>query len=164
MHFGGKETGTNTWIAPNATLAGDVYLGNNVTILFGAVLRADMEKITIGDNSNVQDNAVIHESIGHPVSIGKNVSIGHGAVVHGAIIEDGALIGMGAVVLNGARIGAGSLLGAGAVVTENKVIPPNSLVLGVPGKVMRELSPEEIEGNLKNAARYVEVGRRYAHE
>ncbi|HJJ48720.1 MAG TPA: gamma carbonic anhydrase family protein [Methanocorpusculum sp.] len=164
MHFGGKEAGTNTWIAPNATLAGDVYLGNNVTVLFGAVLRADMDKITIGDNSNVQDNAVIHESIGKPVTIGKNVSIGHGAIIHGATIEDGALIGMGAIVLNGAVIGHGSLLGAGAVVTENKVIPPNSLVLGVPGKVMRELTPEEIEGNLKNAARYVEVGRRYANE
>lgn len=164
MHFGGNEIGTQTWIAPNATLVGDVNLGNNVTILFGAVLRADMEPICIGDNSNVQDNAVIHESAGKPVTIGKNVSIGHGAIVHGATIEDGALIGMGAIILNGAVIGHGSLIGAGAVVTEGKIIPPNSLVLGVPGKVMRELTPEEIAGNIANAQRYVEVGRRYANE
>jgi len=88
MDFGGRSIGTETYVAPNATLAGDVHLGNNVTILFGAVLRADMDSITIGDGSNVQDNAVIHESVGKPVEIGKNVSIGHGAIIHGAKIGD----------------------------------------------------------------------------
>ncbi|MDO5845123.1 MAG: gamma carbonic anhydrase family protein, partial [Methanocorpusculum sp.] len=101
MQFGGK-IGKETYVAPNATIVGNVTLGDNVTVLFGAVLRADMDKITIGDGSNVQDNAVIHESAGKPVVIGKNVSIGHGAIIHGAKIHDGTLIGMGAFVLNGA--------------------------------------------------------------
>jgi len=163
MDFGGS-IGKNTYVAPNATLKGDVTLGDNVTILFGAVLRADMEKISIGNGSNVQDNAVIHESHGYPVSIGENVSIGHGAIIHGATIEDDALIGMGAIVLNGAKIGKGSLIAAGALVSERKEIPPNSLVIGVPGKVVRELTPEEAAGNFKNAATYVSVGQRYLHE
>lgn len=163
MQFGGHTIGTETYIAPNATLAGDVNLGNHVTILFGAVLRADMDSIVIGDGSNVQDNAVIHESIGKPVIIGKNVSIGHGAIVHGAIIEDDCLIGMGAIILNGAKIGKGSLIAAGALVSERKEIPPRSLVMGVPGKVVRELTDEEIAGNLKNAATYCSVGQRYLH-
>lgn len=153
--------GTNTYIAPNATLTGDVHIGDNVTILFGAVLRADMDSITIGDGSNVQDNAVIHESIGKPVTIGKNVSIGHGAIIHGATIDDNCLIGMGAIVLNKAHIGEGSLIAAGALVSERKEIPPHSLVMGVPGKVIRELTPEEVAANLKNAETYVSVGQRY---
>ncbi|MDO5846063.1 MAG: gamma carbonic anhydrase family protein [Methanocorpusculum sp.] len=164
MQFGARTTGTETYIAPNATLAGDVSLGDHVTILFGAVLRADMDKITIADGSNVQDNAVIHESIGKPVTIGKNVSIGHGAIVHGATIEDDCLIGMGAIILNGAKIGHGSLIAAGALVSERKEIPPRSLVMGVPGKIVRELTDEEVAGNLKNAAAYRTVGQRYMHE
>lgn len=160
---GGKK-GERTFVAPNATIAGDVTLGDDVTVLFGAVLRADMAPITIGSRSNVQDNAVIHESIGHPVTIGKNVSIGHGAIIHGCTIEDDCLIGMGAIVLNGAVIGRGSLIAAGALVSERKVIPENSLVIGVPGKVVRELDPEEAAGNLKNADTYVSVGRRYQNE
>ena len=118
MDFGGRTIGNETYVAPNATLAGDVHLGDNVTILFGAVLRADMDSITIGDGSNVQDNAVIHESVGKPVVIGKNVSIGHGAIIHGAKIADNCLIGMGAIVLNDAKIGEGSLIAAGALVSE----------------------------------------------
>ncbi len=164
MEFGGHTIGKETFIAKNATLAGDVNLGDHVTILFGAVLRADMDTITIADGSNVQDNAVIHESLGKPVTIGKNVSIGHGAIVHGATIEDDCLIGMGAIILNGAKIGRGSLVAAGALVSERKEIPPRSLVMGVPGKVMRELTDEEVAGNLKNAATYVTVGQRYLHE
>ena len=156
--------GEHTFIAPNATILGDVNLGDDVTILFGAVLRADQAPITIGSRSNVQDNAVIHESAGRPVTIGQNVSIGHGAIVHGATIEDNCLIGMGAIVLNGAVIGNGSLIAAGALVAENKVIPPGSLVIGVPGKIIRELTPEEIAGNLKNADTYVKTGQRYMHE
>ncbi len=160
---GGKR-GERTFVAPNATIAGDVTLGDDVTVLFGAVLRADMAPITIGNRSNVQDNAVIHESIGHPVVIGRNVSIGHGAIIHGCTIEDDCLIGMGAIILNGAVIGKGSLVAAGALVSERKVIPPNSLVMGVPGKVGRELTADEAAGNLKNAETYVAVGRRYRNE
>lgn len=160
LNAGGKR-GKGTFVAPNATVIGDVTLGENVTILFGAVLRADMAEIFIGDNSNVQDNAVIHESKNHPTIIGKNVSIGHGAVIHGCTIEDNVLIGMGAVILNGAVIGKGSLVGAGALVSEGKIIPENSLVLGVPGKVVREVSLEEVSGNIKNANTYMEIGKRY---
>ncbi len=160
MDIGGS-IGKETYIAPNATLKGDVNLGDNVTILFGAVLRADVDKIIIGNGSNVQDNAVIHESAGKPVVIGRNVSIGHGAIVHGATIEDDCLIGMGSIILNGAKIGKGSLIAAGALVSERKEIPPNSLVMGVPGKIIRELTPEERAGNLKNAATYVGLGKRY---
>lgn len=153
-----------TFVAPNATVIGDVTLGSEVTVLFGAVIRADQCSITIGDRTNVQDNAVVHESLNHPVVIGKNVSIGHGAIIHGCTIEDDVLVGMGAIVLNGAHIGKGSLIGAGALISEGKVIPPNSLVLGVPGKVIRELTPEEISGNIKNANTYVETGKRYQNE
>lgn len=161
MEFGARSLGKEVYIAPNATVCGDVTIKNRVTVLFGAVLRADTESITIDDGSNVQDNAVIHESSGYPVVIGKNVSIGHGAIVHGAVIEDDCLIGMGSVILNGAKIGKGSLVAAGAVVTEGAEIPPRSLVMGVPGKVKRELTEEEYQNNLKNAARYVELGARY---
>ncbi|MDD4133158.1 MAG: gamma carbonic anhydrase family protein, partial [Methanocorpusculum sp.] len=121
----------------------------------------DVDKITIGNGSNVQDNAVVHESAGKPVVIGRNVSIGHGAIVHGATIEDDCLIGMGSIILNGAKIGKGSLIAAGALVSERKEIPPHSLVMGVPGKIIRELTPEELAGNLKNAATYVGLGKRY---
>jgi carbonic anhydrase/acetyltransferase-like protein (isoleucine patch superfamily) len=160
MDIGGS-IGKETYIAPNATIKGDVTLGDNVTILFGAVLRADVDKITIGNGSNVQDNAVVHESAGKPVVIGRNVSIGHGAIVHGATIEDDCLIGMGSIILNGAKIGKGSLIAAGALVSERKEIPPHSLVMGVPGKIIRELTPDELAGNLKNAATYVGLGKRY---
>lgn len=161
MEFGTRSFGEEVYISPNATVCGDVTIKNRVTVLFGAVLRADTDSITIDDGSNVQDNAVIHESSGYPVVIGKNVSIGHGAIVHGAVIEDDCLIGMGSVILNGAKIGKGSLVAAGAVVTEGADIPPRSLVMGVPGKVKRELTEEEYQNNLKNAARYVELGARY---
>ena len=161
MEFGVRSSGNEVYIAPNAAVCGDVTIKNRVTVLFGAVLRADTDSIFIDDGSNVQDNAVIHESAGYPVIIGKNVSIGHGAIVHGAVIEDDCLIGMGSVILNGAKIGKGSLVAAGAVVTEGAEIPPRSLVMGVPGKVKRELTEEEYQNNIRNAARYVELGARY---
>lgn len=164
MDFGGRTIGKDTYVAQNATLAGDVHLGDNVTILFGAVLRADMDSITIGNGSNVQDNAVIHESTGKPVVIGENVSIGHGAIIHGAKIENNCLIGMGAIILNDAKIGEGSLIAAGALVSEHKEIPPRSLVMGIPGKVVRELTDEEVAANIRNAQTYVSVGRRYLYE
>jgi carbonic anhydrase/acetyltransferase-like protein (isoleucine patch superfamily) len=156
--------GQRTFIAPNATIVGDVMLGDDVTVLFGAILRADMASITIGNRSNVQDNAVIHESVGHPVTIGNDVSIGHGAIIHGCTIEDGCLIGMGAIVLNDAIIGKDSLIAAGSLISERKIIPPNSLVMGVPGKIVRELSADEVVKNLENAESYVNVGKKYRSE
>ena len=126
-----------------AVVLGNVSLGERVSVWPGAVIRGDTDRIEVGDESNVQDGAVLHCDEHLPCLIGKRVTIGHGAMVHGAIVEDGALIGIGAIVLNGARIGAGSLIGAGAVVAEGAVIPPHSLVLGVPGKVKGPLTDEQ---------------------
>ncbi|MDA1080668.1 MAG: gamma carbonic anhydrase family protein [Gemmatimonadetes bacterium] len=131
------------FIHPSAVVLGNVSLGASASIWPCAVLRGDTDRIEVGDESNVQDGAVIHCDDGVPCIIGKRVTIGHRAVVHGAIVEDGALIGIGAIVLNNARIGAGSLIGAGAVVAEGVVIPPHSLVLGVPGKVKGPLTDEQ---------------------
>lgn len=151
----------STWLAPSATLVGDVVLHENTTILFGAVLRADNDRIEVGEGSNLQDNVVVHVDDDRPVSIGKNVSVGHSAVVHGATVEDDCLIGMNSTVLNGAVIGKGSLVAAGAVVLEGTIVPPNSLVAGVPAKVRRELTEEERAGILKNAEIYVQLGQQY---
>jgi len=134
---------------------GDVHLGPRSSIWFGAVVRADQESISIGARTNVQDNAVLHADPGFPLQVGADVSIGHSAVCHGCTLEDGVLVGMGAVVMNGAIIGAGSTVAAGAVVPAGMKVPAGSLVAGVPAKVMRELAPEEIAGNRKNAHTYV---------
>lgn len=142
------------WVAPGAILRGDVTLGEKVNIWYNAVLRADQEAIIIGDNSNVQDNCVLHGDPGNDIVIGKNVTVGHGAILHGCTIEDGSLIGMNAVVLDNTVIGAGSVVGAGAVVGSGQTIPPRSLVLGVPGKVKKTLTEEESAGNLENIEEY----------
>ena len=155
--------GNATFIADNAKIVGKVNLGQDTGIWFGAVLRADRDEITIGKGSNVQDNCVVHESSGHPVNIGKYVTIGHGAVVHGCTIKDRVLVGMGAIVLNGAFIGEDSIIAAGSVITENKVIPPGSLVMGVPGKVVRELSDEQKQSIVKNAEIYIDLAKEYAN-
>ena len=131
------------FIHESAIVLGNVTLGEHASVWPGAVLRGDIARIEIGDESNVQDGAILHCDEGIPCLVGKRVTIGHGAVVHGAIVEDGALIGIGAIVLNNARIGAGSLVAAGAVVAEGMVVPPNSLVLGVPAKVKGPLSDEQ---------------------
>lgn len=143
-----------SWVAPNATVVGHVTAGPKASIWYGAVLRAEFEPIEIGEGSNLQDNVTVHVDPGFPATIGTGVSVGHNAVLHGCTIEDGCLIGMGAVVLNGARIGAGSLVAAGAVVGQGAVIPPGSLVAGVPGKVKRELSADEVAHNRLNAQVY----------
>ncbi len=131
------------WIAPDASVIGRVRLEEEASVWFGAVLRGDNELIHIGHQSNIQDCCVLHTDMGFPLTIGRGVTVGHSATLHGCTIEDGALIGMGATVLNGAVIGAGSIVGANALVPEGKQIPPRSLVVGMPGKVVKTLSKEQ---------------------
>lgn len=149
----------SAWLAPNATLVGQVSIGENSSVFYGAVARGDMDFITIGAGSNLQDNVVVHTDTGVPTVIGDGVSVGHAAVLHGCTVENDCLIGMSATVLNRAVIGRGSLVAAGAVVLEGTIVPPGSLVAGVPGKVRRQLEPEELEHVRQNAAHYVELSR-----
>ncbi|HAK63727.1 MAG: gamma carbonic anhydrase family protein [Pseudomonadota bacterium] len=149
------------WIAPNAMVIGKVILKRNASVWFGAVLRGDNEPITIGENSNVQDNAVLHTSMGDPCTIGRNVTIGHMAMVHGCVIGDNTLIGIGSVILDGARIGNNCLIGSNALVGPGKVIPDNSVVLGAPGKVIRTVTETDKEGFTRSAMGYVENWRRF---
>lgn len=151
-------------ICPGAQVLGDVELGENVSIWHGAVVRGDVAPIKIGNNSNVQDNCVIHCSEDFPTLIKDNVSIGHGAVVHGCTLEDNVLIGMNATVLNGAKIGKNSIVGAGAVVSEGKEFPENSLILGVPAKLVKELTPEQIKHIQDNADSYVKLSKQYRED
>lgn len=149
------------YIAPSAVVLGNVSLGDDVSVWPTAVIRGDVERIVIGNRSNVQDGAVIHADPGVPTIVGENCVIGHRAIVHGTIIEDGCLIGMGAILLNRCHIGAGSVIGAGTVLTEGTVVPPGSLVVGVPAKVVRELSAEQQARILDNAQRYVDLKERH---
>src|ERR1700749_1141776 len=135
------ETEGDHWIAENAVVLGRVILKRNASVWFGATLRGDNDPITVGENSNVQDNSVLHTDLGSPLTIGANVTVGHQVMLHGCTIGDGSLIGIGAVVLNGAKIGKNCLVGAGALITENKAFPDGSMILGSPAKVVRELSP-----------------------
>ena len=150
------------WIAPTAVLVGDVSVGAEAGIWFGVVARGDIESITIGARSNVQENCVLHTDTGYPLVIGNNVTIGHGAIVHGCSIGDNSLIGMGATVLNGAKIGRNCLIGANALVTEHKVIPDNSMVLGAPAKIVRQIDDEGVASLAASAERYVRNARRFA--
>lgn len=143
-----------SWVAPNATVVGSVNLGPGASVWYGAVLRADNEPITIGARSNVQDNCSFHVDKGKPVTLGEGVSVGHNAVVHGATIGDHVLIGMGAVVMNGAEIGDESMVAAGCLVPQGTVVPPRSLIAGVPGKVRRELTDDEVAHLHQNAQTY----------
>lgn len=152
------------WIAPSASVIGRVILKKNASVWFGAVLRGDNDPIVIGENSNVQDGSVLHTDDGVPLTLGANVTIGHQAMLHGCTVGDNSLIGIGAVVLNGAVIGRNCLIGARALITEGKVIPDNSLVMGAPGKVVRELTPEQIEHLAFSARHYVENWKRYVRE
>ena len=146
-------------ICPGAQVLGDVELGENVSVWHGAVIRGDTDSITIGNNSNVQDNCVVHCTRGFPVVIGDNVSVGHGAVVHGCKLDDNVLIGMNATVLNGAHISKNSIVGAGAVVSEGKEFPEGSLILGVPAKVVKQLTPEQVQLIQNNADNYVKLSK-----
>jgi carbonic anhydrase/acetyltransferase-like protein (isoleucine patch superfamily) len=150
-----------SFIHSTAVVLGRVTLGNHVSVWPTAVIRGDTDTITIGDESNVQDGCVIHADPGIPTTIGKRVTIGHRAIVHGSTVEDEVLVGMGAILLNGCRVGSGSIIGAGAVCKEGMVIPPNSLVLGVPGKVVRETTDEERERIRASAASYVANAERH---
>lgn len=149
------------FIHPDAYVFGDVVLGARVSVWPTAVLRADSDTITIGDESNVQDGTVIHVDPGVRATIGKRVAIGHRAIVHGSTIEDGCLIGMGAILLNGVRVGAGSIVGAGAICTEGMQIPPGSLVLGVPAKVRREVTDAERERIAHTVDAYLALQERH---
>ncbi|GJD35644.1 gamma carbonic anhydrase family protein [Methylobacterium aerolatum] len=149
------------WLAPDAQVIGQVSLGLDVGIWFGAILRGDNEPIRIGARSNVQEAVVMHVDPGFPLTIGEDVTVGHGAIVHGCTVGDGSLIGMGATILNGAKIGRGCLVGANALVTEGKEFPDNSLIVGAPAKAVRILDAAAIEGLRQSALRYVENGQRY---
>ncbi|MXM64136.1 gamma carbonic anhydrase family protein [Streptomyces sp. HUCO-GS316] len=159
--IGGKDpkVDADAFVAPTSAVIGDVTLHAGASVWYGAVLRGDVERISVGASSNVQDNCTLHADPGFPVSVGERVSIGHNAVVHGATVEDDCLIGMGATVLNGAVIGAGSLVAAQALVPQGMRVPPGSLVAGVPAKVKRELTAEEREGVMLNGTMYAELAR-----
>lgn len=152
----------NFWIADSAEVIGKVKLEKNASVWFNAVLRGDNELITIGENSNVQDGTIMHTDMGCPLNVGKNVTIGHMAMLHGCTIGDNSLIGIGATVLNNAKIGKNCLIGAHALVPEGKVIPDNSLVMGAPGKVVRELVEDQARMLELSAQHYVENWQRYA--
>ena len=155
------QKGKNIFIAPNATVIGDVALGDEVSIWFGAVLRGDSDSISVGARTNIQDNAVIHCDPNDPAVIGEECIIGHCAIVHGAKLANNVLVGMNATVLNNAEIGEFSIIGANALVTAGTIIPPYSLVLGSPAKVVKKLSEEQIEGILINAKVYVDKAKEY---
>ncbi len=153
------ELGAAAYVAPGAQVVGHVRLGARASVWFNAVLRGDNDPITIGDDSNVQDGAVVHSDPGSPATIGRGVTIGHRAIVHGATVGDGSLIGMGATILNHAVIGENCLVGANALVTEGKTFPPRSLIVGSPAKAVRELDDRAVAGLKVSAAHYVENGR-----
>ena len=155
-----KNVGEN-WSAPNASIIGDVTLEKNTSIWFNVTLRGDIENIYIGEGSNVQDGSVLHTDPGYPLKIGKDVTIGHLAMLHGCTIGNNSLIGIGAVILNGAKIGKNCIIGANALVTENKVIPDNSLVIGSPGKIVRQVSDDEVKSITENAIHYQKNWKKY---
>ncbi len=149
------------WVADSAQVMGAVELGVNASVWFGTVIRGDTETIVIGEGSNIQDGSVLHADVGKPLTIGKNVTVGHQVMLHGCTIGDESLIGIGAVVLNGAKIGKNCLVGAGSLVTEGKEFPDGSMIMGSPAKVVRELSPEQIQGLRMSAKHYIENAHRF---
>lgn len=150
------------WVAPNATLIGQVRIHPRASVFYGSVLRADRDLIELGEGSNLQDNVTVHGDPGRPTIVGRGVSVGHNAMLHGCTVEDDCLIGMSATVLNGAVIGRESLVAAGAVVLEGTIVPPRSLVAGVPAKVRRELTETEVAGIRRNAETYLMLSAEHA--
>ena len=153
-----------SWIAPNATLIGQVHLARNASIWWNATLRGDKDLINIGENSNIQDGSVLHTDPGMPLTVGCNVTVGHLVMLHGCTVGDGSLIGIGAIVLNRSVIGNNCLVGANTLIPEGKVFPERSLIIGSPGKVVRELSDEEVARLPGSAERYVQNWQRYQQE
>ncbi len=151
----------DTFIAETAAVMGDVNIGEGSSVWFSAVVRGDIENITIGKYTNIQDNATVHTETDIPTKLGDYVVIGHNAIIHGCTIGDNSLIGMGATVLNNAVIGKNCIIGAGSVVTEGKIIPDNSMVIGLPGKTVRMVSDEEVEGIKENAIRYYNLWQKH---
>ncbi len=151
----------SAWVADNAQVIGTVDLAEDSSIWFGVVIRGDRALISVGKGSNIQDNSVLHTDPGLPLNIGENVTVGHQVMLHGCTIGDGSLIGIQSVILNGAKIGKNCLVGAGSLVTEGKEFPDGSMILGRPAKVVKQLSPEQIEGLKKGAQHYVSNARRY---
>ncbi len=149
------------FVADNATVIGNVTLQEDASVWYGAVIRGDADAIFIGKGSNVQDCAVLHTDKGFQLTLGEKVTVGHSAVVHGAQVGDNVIIGMHATLLNGCVIGENSIIGAGALVKEGQVIPPASLVVGIPAKVVRTLSPEQYAGNRENAEHYIHLAKEY---
>jgi carbonic anhydrase/acetyltransferase-like protein (isoleucine patch superfamily) len=152
------------WVAPSASVIGNVILHTNASVWFGAVLRGDNDPITVGPDSNIQDGSVLHTDMGSPLTLGRGVTVGHKAMLHGCEVGDYSLIGIGAVVLNGVKIGRNCIIGANALITEGKVIPDNSLVVGQPGKVVRERDPAHIAVLQMSAEHYVQNWKRFAAE
>ena len=151
----------DAWVAPNATLIGKVKLEKNSSIWFNAVLRGDIELISIGENSNIQDGSVLHTDPGYNLNVGKGVTVGHMVMLHGCQISDDTLIGIGSIILNNAKIGKNCIIGANSLITENKIIPDNSLVVGSPGRVLRKVTEEEIKAIHENAKHYVDGSKKY---
>lgn len=152
----------NSWIAGSAEVMGNVILGENASVWYGCVLRGDNDPITIGENSNIQDLSVIHTDIGAPVTIGANVTVGHRVILHGCEIGDDTLIGMGSTILNRVKIGKNCIIGANTLISEGKEIPDNSLVVGAPGKVVKEISPQQVQLIRMSALHYVENWQKHA--
>jgi carbonic anhydrase/acetyltransferase-like protein (isoleucine patch superfamily) len=164
LSFRSELVGEDSFIAPTATVRGNVRLGKRCTVLFGAVLRGDADCIEVGECTNLQDLVCVHADPGLPCRIGDRVTVGHGAIIHGATVESDCLIGIRATILNGAVIGRGSVVAAGALVTEGKVIPPNSLVMGVPAKVVREAVEREHSMIERGWQHYVEINESYRNQ
>lgn len=152
------------WIAPTAAVMGNVILKKNASVWFGATLRGDNDPIVIGENSNIQDGSVLHTDAGSPLTIGRDVTVGHMVMLHGCTIGDNSLVGIGSIILNGAKIGKNCLIGANCLITEGKEIPDNSLVMGAPGKVIREVSEGQVRVLTASAHHYVENWKRYRRE
>jgi len=155
------QVAPSAWIADSAQVIGHVTLGPDASVWFGCVLRGDTESMSIGEGSNIQDLTVMHADYGMPLTVGKHVTVGHKVMLHGCTIGDESLIGIGAVVLNGARIGKNCLVGAGSLVTEGKEFPDGSMIMGTPARVVRQLTPEQIEGLRNSARHYIENARKF---
>ena len=153
----------DTYLAPGVVLTGDVVLGPGVNIWYGSILRADLARITLGARVNIQDGCILHTDYDVPQTLEEGVVVGHGALLHGRAIGRDTLVGMGAILLSGCEIGAECLIAAGTLITENRRIPPRSVVMGVPGKVVREVTDDDLRRTLAIAAHYLELAQRYTH-